>query len=57
MMEESENKSHTDNIVNVNYTSLYHTKKGKGTFPDITSPHMMDEYEDMKHRDKNDNET
>ena len=41
MMEESENKSHTDNIVNVNYTSLYHTKKGKGTFPDISSQDAM----------------
>ena len=55
--EETVNELHADKNGNVTKTSLYHTKKGRVTPPNIISPDMMEKYEDMIHRDINENET
>ena len=53
MTEEILNEEHADNNENITETCLYHTKKGKLTPPNITSPAIMEECEDMIHMDLN----
>ena len=49
-------KEHDDSHDNVTDNSIDHTKEVKRTSPDIKSPDMMEECEDMKHNDNNNNE-
>ena len=46
-------KKHNDNNDNGSDASMDTTNKGKETFPDTTSPSMMEEFGNNKHNDNN----
>ena len=46
-------KKHNDNNDNGSDASMDTTNKGKETFPDTTSPSMMEEFLNNKHNDNN----
>ena len=57
MIEECGNKEQDDNNVNETVENISNINDNVGTCPDIKSPYMMVECEDIKHNDTIDMET